>query len=799
MLRNYLTIAWRSLLKNRLTTFINIGGLVIGIGGSLLIGLFVLDELSYDQHFDNSERIYRATTTHVKEGIVYHSAQTNGGIAADLLQQFPEIQHATRLLPEDEVFLFTKETAFKEKIIYTDSSFLNVFDIHLRSGNRHNCLSTPSSIIISETTALKLFGNNWSEQSILGETLAIDGRIPLIITGVFTDFPEQSHFTSHLFASVPSGYGNWLSDKSKVYTYVLLATHHKPDELDRKIKTTRLNTTDENRMEQISLQPVTRIHLFSSFEDENARLGNIKNIYALLLVSLFLIVITVSNFINLYTASSLNRLKEVGVRKALGALSKQLRTQFLIETSLITLIALSVALLIVVAILPVFNELTGKGLSPASLLNSTILQFVAILSLSISLLSGFYPSVYLSRFKSIEALKGVKKKVSPIMIWRKGLVVLQFSVSAIMITLSIVALQQVNLIQNKSLGFDKENIITLANPYMLGSTEKIVALKNELLTVPGVEQISITGYTPSQNRWGNQKITFPDRNENSIHAQPATWLTVDEGFITTMGLTLIAGRDFLDNHEHDREAIIINEKATDQFNLNNNGKNPVGAELSVKNDAEPINQNYTVVGIVKDFHFGSLHDKVKPIIMKVGYHRFEMALRLATGHLQDKTLSRIEGIWKMNLPLIPFEYSFIKDRFERLHKSDIVSSKIFTAFCLVTVFISALGLFSIVTYTITNRTKEIGIRKTLGASEKSIALLLSGEFLMVILISYILALPFSWLLTNRWISDFAYRTEISLWVYSITGFTLIVITSSTLGYQSIKAACTNPINQLRYE
>jgi putative ABC transport system permease protein len=368
-----------------------------------------------------------------------------------------------------------------------------------------------------------------------------------------------------------------------------------------------------------------------------------------------------------------------------------------------------------------------------------------------------------------------------------------------MIALSIVGYRQVTLINSRSLGFDKENTMTLANPYMLGSTENIIGLKNELLAVPGVQHISITGYTPSQNRWGTLKVTFPDRNLNSIYAQPASWLMVDEGFIETMGLTLLAGRNFLENHENDKGSVIINEKAADQFKLTAKGKNPIGAELSLENESNNSYENYTVVGVVKDFNFGSLHEVIKPIIMKVGYHRFEMALRLSPSYSKTETIALIESVWKNNLPKIPFEYYFIKDRFDRLHKSDVTASNLFSILCLVTVILSALGLFSIVTYTVNNRTKEIGIRKLLGASRGSIVLLLASQFIKLVIISFALALPIASTLSNKWLDDFGYKTEVSWWIYTTTGFILLLVTILTLAYQSLKAASTNPIDNLKYE
>jgi len=799
MIKNYLKIASRNLLKHRVTTLINIICLVVGIAGTLLIGLFVLDEFDYDQHFAFKDRIYRLTSTYKTNGNVYHSAQTPGNVAPGLLQ-FPEVENATRILPADEGFIFSGETAFKEKIIYTDSAFISVFDLNFLMGDKQRCLKTPSSIIINETTAIKLFGAGWRQIDILGKTLNVDGKIPFEIKGVFSDLPYHSHFNSNLFASVPSGFEDWMNEESEVYTYVLLRKNSDAEDLAMKLEPgiSRPEGHREDRLIKINLQNVTSIHLSSSLENENATIGNIKNIYGLILVALFIIITTISNFASLYTAISLNRVKEVGLRKAVGAVGVQIRNQFFTETFLITIIAMGIAIVVVIYFLPFFNEVTGKKLLLTNLLNEKVLYFTTGLLLSTSLLAGMYPSIYLSRTRTIEALKGVHKSMTNAIIWRKGIMTLQFSISAVMIVLSIVAFKQIRLITHKNLGFDKENTLALANPYMLGSTEKLLSLKRELLTISGVEHVSVTGYTPSQNRWENFKVTFPKRDQNSVYTQVANWLTVDEGFIETMDLKLVAGRNFLADHERDEEAVIINEKTVRQFRLGTSGKSAIGSELSF-NDAHEGYRHYTVVGVVADFNFGSLHEPIKPIIMKVGYHRFEMTLRLSPTFQKEEVIHQIKTIWAKHIPSIPFEYYFIKDRYDYLHTSDMIASNVFSFFCLVTVLLSALGLFSIVTYTVITRTKEIGIRKLLGASESSIVLLLTNEFITLLVASYIFGIPIAWMLSTKWLADFAYRIEISWWIFIITAVILILVTIVTTGYQTVKAAVANPVDNLRYE
>lgn len=795
MIRHYFNIALRSLFNRRFSTIMNVTCLAVGIAGALLIALYVTDELKYDQYHKKKENLFRITSKYQQEGSEYLSAQTDGNVATTMLQKFPEVERATRLLSKDDVFLYHNATAFKEGIIYADAGFTEVFSIDLLAGSQTTCLINPSSIIISNKIAKRLFGNNWKEKSVIGQTLSLDGRIPLNVTGVFESFPSHSHFQSELFASVPTGHQDWLGDKSKVYTYALLAENTNVELLKSKLKIHRELTGNGNT--ELNLQPITQIHLFSNFGDENGYVGNIKNIYSLVFVSFLLLIMTLANFVNLYTAGSFGRLKEIGVRKAIGAVNRQLRHQFLLETTIITFVAILIAGSAILMFLPNFSVVTSKSFFPKSLLDANIVSLLLGFVVVIPLIASFYPSLYLSSFRAMDALRGKAREQHSVFGWRKGLVVLQFSISAIMITLSLVSYRQVSFLNNKNLGFDKENIITLSNPYMLGSIDKIVAFKNHLLTIPGVINASITGYTPAQNRWGNPKATFPSRDRHNRLAAPANWLTVDEGFIQTMGIQLTSGRNFSHLHENDAQSVIINETAARHFTENAREKDPLALELSTQNERDSVYTTYTVIGVVKDFNFGSLHEMVKPMVMKVGFHRFEMALRLSPERSQQEVLSQISAIWRQNLPQIPFQYNTLKDRYDLLHKSDTTSSNIFLVFCLLTVIISGFGLFSIVAYSILNRTKEVGVRKVLGASEISIVFLLSKEFRNPLIASYVLALPVAALMSNKWINDFAYKIEISFWLYGITALVLFAITSVTLGFQSVRAAAANPIDNLR--
>ncbi|HET9487044.1 MAG TPA: ABC transporter permease, partial [Chryseosolibacter sp.] len=539
--KSYVTLAWRTLMENKLISLISVAGLMIGLTGSFLIGLFILDELAFDRHLRNKDRLFRVTSTYEQEGHRYNSALTDGYVANNLISQIPEIQRATRLLASDEAFLFHEKSAFKEKIIYTDSVFLDVFGFELIQGNKRHCLTYPSSLIVSEQTASKLFGQDWFGKEVVGKMVSLDGRIPMTVTGVFTDIPAHTHFRSNLFATPPSGQESWMNNESNVYTYALL--HPDADRANVRKKLLSLTAASDfpqaSVRTRLNLQPVSDIYLFSALQDENALQGNIKNIYALLLIALFLIVITVVNFANLYTANSFARLKEIGVRKTLGAVQMQLQLQFMGETFVITLISLIIAFSATTLFLPYFNTLTGKQFVLSSLLEARVLVLAGGLTLMISLLAGIYPALYLSGRKTVDALKGLKNQPNGSVAFRKGLIMVQFGLSSVMIILSLVALTQINLINEKDVGFDKQNIVALANPYMLGNTEKIISFRNELSGIRGVEEISITGYTPSQKRWGNQSITFPERNEFSPFRHHANWLLVDENFIRTMGIQLL--------------------------------------------------------------------------------------------------------------------------------------------------------------------------------------------------------------------------------------------------------------------
>jgi putative ABC transport system permease protein len=795
MIKNYFKVALRTLLKNRLTTSLNILGLVVGLGSALTIELFVMDEFSYDRHFNNFEQICRVVSTSHLNGTISRSALSEGNLSRMLVDNFPAVKHATRLLKGDEAFLFSNENAVKESIVYTDSAFLNVFDFELVVGNAKECLAHPSSLLLSEATAEKIFGMDWRQREIQGKTLLLDGKMAMIVTGVFKNLPPQTHFRMTLLATPPWGHENWLGSDSRVYTYVLLNALSDRQSLMNGINENLPPTHLESGV-RYELQPLDAIHFSSDISDENALKRDFNGMVILVLVATVLLLVTTTNFASLLMARTIARSKEVGVRKAIGAVSGQIRGQFFTETLLVTFTSAVLSLAVVSMSLPAFNDLTEKTITLADLFHWSSLILLLILVVVISTAASLLPLFQLSKLRAYEALKGLAK-THALSRWRKGLVALQFVISGVAVVVSLAAINQLKYIDGMEVGFNKKNTIAIANPYLLGSTDEIKAFRDRLLTIDGIEAVSISGYTPSQTRWGTTFNTTAGDGRDVVD-ESVTWLTVDEGFLNTMGVTLLQGRTFSATQTDESGSVIINEEAVHNFGLNKHGKSPIGAQLQLKGD-DGLPKRFTVIGVVRDFNFSSLHDRIKPTAMKYGYHRFEIAVRYASTASPSTIVSDMERVWKESIPLVPFEYNHIKNRFDALHKSDLVVSKIFGISCLFTIVLSALGLFSISSYTIASRTKEIGIRRVLGASSVNIATTVSAEFIRLIFMSLILSLPLSFILSNQWLSNFAYHIDVTWHVYACMAGGLSLVASVPLVYHSVRASAINPVKHMRSE
>lgn len=790
--KSYFKTTISVMLRNKLSSTINVAGLSVGFSGCLLIALFILEELKFDRHFSHVDRLYRITSHFTKNGKSHSSARTPGALGPMLVSQILDVQLITRMIVPDEGFLFSGMEAFKETIVFTDSTFLQVFGIQLMIGNPSTCLANPSSMILSESMAEKLYGRHWRDREILGETLSIDGRIPMVVTAVFKDLAAQTHFHSSIFATVPQDQADWI-EKDEVFTYVLLRENSSGSHVAQKLSTFEFDRSDASKEVWYGMQHISDIHLMSSLA-EDLPTGSMISIVALALIAVFLLVTSVINFVNLYTAQTLERFKEVGVRQVLGAMRKQLAVQFMMETSFVVIVVICLSLAIACSILPMFNDLTSKHFTVSNIFEGQLILITVGMGLLVVIVAGTYPAIYLSSKKPMETLKG-KLASDGAQRFKNALLTFQFTISTIMIILTWIALQQIKYIHNKPLGFDKDPILVLRNPYMIGNLERIKTFRDALLQLAGVEHVSISGYTPAQKRWEKFRMTFSADDQKFPVA--ANWILADEGFLKTMGIALTEGRNFSENHSLDSHAIVINEKAAELLHLRKRGANAVGKELYYEDEHGGV-EKFQVIGVVQDFNFASLHDEIKPVVLQLGYHRFEMALRLADV-TSVSTISAIQGLWKKFVPSVPFEYDFMHDRFNKLHRADEIVGKLFSICGGLTIFVASMGLFCMISQAIMQRTKEIGIRKALGASEGSLVWLLSARFLKRVLVASLMACPIAWMLASMWLENFAFKTEITWWAFAGTTGIMVTMAFATLIYKVLGTVLTTPVKYLRHE
>jgi putative ABC transport system permease protein len=784
-------------MRNKVTSCINILGLIVAFVGSILMITYVVDEWKFDGHHAYKERLYRVVSRYDKDGYDHASALTPAPLAEILQNEFGEVQATTRLMIPDDAFLLSNNDWFKEKIIFTDSAFLNVFDLTLLQGNRLTCLSNHSSILISQSLSVKLFGQDWQLKSIIGSVVKIDGTTSMTVTGVFADMPSHSHFHSSAFATTPAGQNSWMDVRDRVFTYVLIREHSDSDILQNKIEAfiSRLDEHHPVAGARYEFQNITDIRLYSDVDEDLASGGKIQEIYTLILITVFLIFSSGINFVNLYTAQTLSRQKEIGVRKVLGALGTQLRLQFMVETSCIVSLSVGFAFLTAYALLPSLNDLAGKTFHATDIFSIPVVLTHLVLAVTTIFIVASYPAIYLSSRKPMEALKEMVSVQGRYGL-RKGLIVFQFTLSSIIIILTWIALRQMNFVHHKSLGYDKDRIVIVQNTYMLGNIERIKAFRDALIDMPVVEHVSISGYTPAQDRWEKFRITFAQGGEQS--GIPANWMLVDEGFLHTLGIQLLEGRNFSENHSADERSIIINEKAVSALNLRADDQSPLGKALYFKDGDGPA-QPFQIIGVVKDFNFSSLHNDVTAVVLRAGYHRFEMAVRFHERASQGEALIEVVDVWKKFAPNIPFEYDFLEERFNLIHKSDSVAASLFLNLSSMTIIISLLGLFCMTTDAFFRRTKEVGIRKVLGATDRNIMWMLLVGFFKLILMACMISVPLGWLLAKAWLNTFAFRVEITWWTFAGTTIGVMILAFLTMSYQVFRASRMNTVKNLQHE
>lgn len=805
MLQNIIKVAFRNLVHNKAFSSINIFGLAAGLATCLLILLYVTDELTYDKHHKDGNRIYR---------IVY---STNDGtwasqpapVAAAMKHDFPEVEEVTRLLKlpgMDKVLLKNKETnnKFYEKDgYYVDTSFFKLFTYSFIEGDQQTALSEPNSIVISETIANKLFGNENPINKSINLVLPF-GEANYVVKGVFTAGTTKSHIPASYFLSMRnSDVGSWVStitdwtNNNIFHTYYKLKENTDPVAFEKKLQPF-LNRhagealTKAGFARTIYSQPLKDIYLKSNVGNELGANGNIRFLYILGSIAIFILVIACINFMNLSTARSEKRAREVGVRKVMGAMKSTLVSQFLGESIIMSFIALIFALASVWLLLPLFNSLTQKELHFSN--DPGYLVLVVALTLVTGGLAGVYPSFYLSSFRPTQVLKGKLKNNFSATVIRKGLVVFQFAISAVLIFGAIVIWRQLNYVQSQPLGFNKEQLLVIPTNQEVAS--KYNPLKDALLKNSGVKSVTSGNTYPGVTNLNS--MVFYAEGKNSKEFNVINMSVVENDYFSTLGLKVIAGRQFSPAFKGDSTSIILNETAVRQVGYTM--ENAVGKKLYF--DWQNVKNEVTIVGVVKDFHFESLHTAIKPQGFSPNYffaNKYTYLIAKLQNTSYSKTVSDIEKIWTTIVPNVPFEYSFVDQDFQHNYEKDQRTSGIVISFTCIAIVIACLGLFGLAAFAAESRTKELGIRKVLGASEASIVGLLSKDFLKLIGLSLLIAFPAGAWVMSQWLSNFAYRISISAWMFIVSGTIALFVAFATISYQSLKAAFMNPVKSMRTE
>jgi len=792
MFKNYLKIAFRNLIKHKAFSVINISGLAIGMACCFLIIIFVQDELSYDRFHERADRIYRISSEENRRGVIANYPLVFSGIPPVLQNNYSEVLDYVRFDPRENVLIRSEDKEFYEgRLFYTDASVFDVFTFPLVKGDPESALREPYSLVLTQRMAEKYF----SGENPMGQTLAIDNENDYKITGVLENVPRNSHIKFDFLASIATletqdpRYGKlWAW---KCYTYLLLPKDYSYLDLERKLPDFIRRHRGKKAVEAYTfyLQPLTRIHLHSHLGFEVEANSDIRYVYIFSAIAFFILLIACINFMNLSTARSANRAKEVGIRKVLGADRSRLIKQFLGESLTLSLVVLPAAVALIELFLPAFNALTGKELRIDYFGNSVVFLGLIGILLFVGILSGTYPAFFLSAFRPAAVLKGRLRAGAGCSLFRKALVVVQFSISIVLIAGTIIITNQLDFIRDKKLGFDKDHVVVM--PVMRsGIGQNFETFKRELLQNPGIQ--SVCGSTSAPSFVPTRSVFIPEGAEEGERLVLRNVL-VDYDFIQTFGMEIKEGRDFSRDFATDKkEAFIVNEAAVRQFGW----ESPVGKKLI---DLEGPTGH--VIGVVKNFHFRSKHQKIEPLIFSLlpsSRYVYLISVKINPSNIRE-TLSFLKSQWKEFSSGWPFEYFFLDDNYDRLYKSEERLRHVFLTFTFLGIFIACLGLFGLAAFTAEQRTKEIGIRKVLGASVLNILILLCREFATWVLLANIIAWPVAYLAMNRWLQNFAYRINIGWAVFVAAALLALGIALFTVGFQAAKAALADPSDALRYE
>jgi putative ABC transport system permease protein len=810
MFRNYIRIAIRNLVKHKTFSAINVFGLAVGLAACILIAAFVLNELSYDTYSQHASQLYRIELQITQNGGVVEYPNVDVAVGSGIKNSFPEVLASSLINRQGEIFVKIGDKLFKESnIAFCDSNFLQIFSIPLIEGDIKTALVLPRSIVISKDIAHKYFG----DEPALGKSLLI-GREPFKITGILEKIPDNRHFHFDAFISMSTNYyaihGNTWSNIG-FYTYLLLDKKADPKKLEAKfpeliqkyvapeaVHDMGISLAEAQKVAntwRFFLMPVTDIHLHSNTKYELEPNGDIQYVYIFGSLAIFTILLACINFTNLSTATSAKRSREVGIRKVLGTVKSQLVIQFLIESVLISCCALIIAFLLMYLALPSFNHLSGKQIDFSSFFHFKTIAGVFVFMIFVGFTAGIYPAFFLSSFQTIRALKGaVLQTPAKGGGLRRGLVVFQFLISTSLIISTLIVYRQLHFMQNKKLGYAKEQVLVIPDTFGLDSNQ--YAFKQRLLSDSRVVNATISRDVPvgrsEENIDGSEVYASENKSHETESEIHANFFHVDYDYLSTLGMKMITGRYFSKDYGSDSSGVVINEAAVRDLGWKDN-QSAIGKTIISSGQHE-----YRVIGVVQDFNYASVKQRIVPLMMMLRHNNGTLMVKIRTTDVSG-FLSDVRKEWNAYNARTPFSYYFLDDKFASVYAAEEKTGQIFTCFAFVAVLIASLGLLGLVAFTTEQRNKEIGIRKVLGASINQVLILLSKEFLFLVSLAFFISIPLTWWLMHHWLNNFAYRINISWWIFATGGIMALLITLITISFLSIRAAVANPVTSLRSE
>jgi putative ABC transport system permease protein len=802
MFKNYFKTALRNSMKNKTFSFINIIGLAIGLTCFVLIAVFVFDELSYDRYVANAKDIYRVNLSVTGNGDVAVYPNVDYAVGEGMKNAFPEIKDFTRLSPATDFVKYDDKQFKEDKLAFASANFLQMFSIPLTEGSDKDALVQPNSVVISKAFAKKYFG----EADPVGKSLIIGLHDALYkVTGVFNKVPDNSHFHIDAFLSMNTwNITNPTWDNLGPYTYLLLNKNADPKKLEAKFpqlvakyvvpevqQDMGISLAEARKAVNtfiFSLQPLTEIHLYSHTKSEIEPNGDIQYVYIFSVLAVFILLLACVNFTNLSIARSVKRAKEVGVRKVMGSAKLQLIKQFLSESVLMSFCAMLLAIVLIFVLFPYFNQVSGKQISVGDLLNYKFILALIALIFFVGIVAGIYPSFFLSSFNPIKVLKGSSGIVRNKSSLRSSLIIFQFFVSTALIISTIIVYQQLYHMQNKKLGYDKEQVLFLPDGRLMGKNQD--AFRQSILQDSRVVAATISRSIPGDVFMDGTEVYPVNENGNGTEIHMNIY-HVDYDYVKTLGIKIKEGRYFSKDFGSDSAAAVINEAAVRELGWNNT--NPVGKTI-MRSGQMP----FKIVGVMNDFNYASAKQKIAPLMMLLGNNYGGLIIKVKTNDVTG-FLNDLKTKWNSFDPQGPLSYNFLDEKFAALYASELRTQRIFSAFAILAIIIAMLGLFGLSAFVIEQRTKEIGIRKVLGASVQNVLALVSKEFLSLVLIAFIISVPVTFLAMNKWLQDYAYRINIAWWVFAAAGIAVILIALITISFQAIKAAIANPVEALRSE